>query len=650
MLGFFEFGTRVRPRHHVVRFLRHAAAHLAAELHDGLLRRLARHCLQRAGQHEGLPRHFRMSVNRRRSGPRDAAGEQPIDDGCIVGIVEISGDILRDHRTHVRNPLDLVLSGLAQRRHIAEIPRQRERGRLAHIAYAERVQKSRQRRALGTQNGGLQFLRGLIAHALERRELLLLQVEQIRGCSHPIAIHQLFDELVAQSLDVQGAARGKMLDFLLALRRAYSSSGAPRDRLIGLAHHRRSAHRAHAGQRHQRRARNPALGQHAHHFRNDIAGATNDHRIAHSDVLAGQFVHVVQGCIADGDAADEHRFEPRHRGQRARAAHLKFDVAHRGESLFGGEFVRDRPARRPRNESQLPLQIEIVDLVDHAVDLVRQLRAQRTHLTVVIQTAVGPFHDARLRADLESPMAQCLQYRAVMSGQVAALDDSEAVDEQVERTRRRHTRIELAQASRRRIARVDETLLAARNRFPVEAFETGQRHEYLAPDLEHRRRSSGAQFHGQRLDGLEVLRDVLAGFAVAARRALHVHAVLIPGADGQAVQFRLGRIANGFLEIKPFPDTAVEVAHLLVAEGVVQRQHGEPMPHRAESRNRRRAHPLRRRIRGQQLRMLNHRERDSGSCIGPADRAVPRPVLPPSSPDPLPSARTSPNQFPGSEA
>src|ERR1700686_1340631 len=113
-------------------------------------------------------------------------------------------------------------------------------------------------------------------------------------------------------------------------------------------------------------------------------------------------------------------------------------------------------------------------------------------------------------------MPQCLQNRAVMSGQVAALHDSEPVDEQTERTSRRHSGIELAQASRRRIARVDETLLAARNRFLVEAFETGQRHEYLAPDLEHRRRPSGAQFHGQRLDGLEVLRDVLAGLPVAA--------------------------------------------------------------------------------------------------------------------------------------
>src|SRR5713226_10332798 len=99
-----------------------------------------------------------------------------------------------------------------------------------------------------------------------------------------------------------------------------------------------------------------------------------------------------------------------------------------------------------------------------------------------------------------------------MGGQIAAaLHDSERVDEQVERTRRRHSGIELAQASRRRIARVDQSLLAARNRFLVEAFETGQRHEYLPADLEHRRWSSGAQLHGQRLDGLEVLRDVLAG-------------------------------------------------------------------------------------------------------------------------------------------
>ena len=111
-------------------------------------------------------------------------------------------------------------------------------------------------------------------------------------------------------------------------------------------------------------------------------------------------------------------------------------------------------------------------------------------------------------------------------------------------------------------------------------------------------------FKRQGLDGPEVLRDVLAGFAVAARRTLHEHAVLIAGADGQTVQFRFCRITNGVLSAQPFPVPAIEVAHLNVAERIVQRQHGEPMFHRSECGDRRRPHSLRGRIWCQQLGML----------------------------------------------
>ncbi len=170
---------------------------------------------------------------------------------------------------------------------------------------------------------GLQFLRGFLAHALELRELLRPQGEKIRRRAHPVAVHQLLDQLVAEPLDVERAARGEMLDLFLALRRAGPSAGAARHRLIGLAHHRRSAHRADAGQGHRLRSRHPALEQHSRHFRNHIPGAADDHGIAHPHVLASQFIHVVQGRIADGDAADECRFEPRHRASARRCGPLE---------------------------------------------------------------------------------------------------------------------------------------------------------------------------------------------------------------------------------------------------------------------------------------------------------------------------------------
>ena len=60
----------------------------------------------------------------------------------------------------------------------------------------------------------------------------------------------------------------------------------------------------------------------------------------------------------------------RHRRQRAGAAHLDLDAAqHRGR-LLGGEFVGDGLARRARDEAEPLLQVEPVELVDDAVDVV----------------------------------------------------------------------------------------------------------------------------------------------------------------------------------------------------------------------------------------------------------------------------------------
>ena len=148
-----------------------------------------------------------------------------------------------------------------------------------------------------------------------------LEIEQIRRCAHPVAVHQLLDELVAEPLDVERAARGEMLDLLLALRRDRSgrrcSARRPdRPRAPPAIRTPDSAVGSATGSR----ACDAALGQHPHHLRNDVAGAANHHRIADAHVLARQFIHVVQRRVAHRDAADEHRLQPRHRRQRAGAA------------------------------------------------------------------------------------------------------------------------------------------------------------------------------------------------------------------------------------------------------------------------------------------------------------------------------------------
>ena len=67
---------------------------------------------------------------------------------------------------------------------------------------------------------------------------------------------------------------------------------------------------------------------------------------------------------------------------------LKIDVVEQRHLLVGRELVRERPARRARHEAELLLVGAAIHLVDDAVDLVRQLRAARADVAVVLETSL----------------------------------------------------------------------------------------------------------------------------------------------------------------------------------------------------------------------------------------------------------------------
>jgi len=69
----------------------------------------------------------------------------------------------------------------------------------------------------------------------------------------------------------------------------------------------------------------------------------------------------------------------------------------------------------------------------------------------------------------------------------------------------------------------------------IDAGELGVRQEDLAADIDQRGRMVGVQLQRQGLDRAQVLRDLRAGRAVAAGRALHEDAVLIGERDRQPV-------------------------------------------------------------------------------------------------------------------
>jgi hypothetical protein len=104
--------------------------------------------------------------------------------------------------------------------------------------------------------------------------------------------------------------------------------------------------------------------------------------------------------------------------------------------------------------------------------------------------------------------------------------------------------------------------------------------------------------------GAQVGRHILAGAAVAARRATQQDTVFIGQADRQAVELRFGDVDHVALGSESFAHAAIEGGDLVIAEGVAQRQHRRRVRHRGEAGERRRADPLRRRVAAQQLGML----------------------------------------------
>ena len=67
----------------------------------------------------------------------------------------------------------------------------------------------------------------------------------------------------------------------------------------------------------------------------------------------------------------------------AGAAHLHVDVEHRGHLLLGRVFMGHGPARLARHKAELALQVQAVDLVDHAVDVERQAVARLAYALVI---------------------------------------------------------------------------------------------------------------------------------------------------------------------------------------------------------------------------------------------------------------------------
>ena len=155
------------------------------------------------------------------------------------------------------------------------------------------------------------------------------------------------------------------------------------------------------------------------HLRDDVAGALDRHRVADPHVQPLDLVLVVQRRVRHHHAADRHRLEPGDRRQRAGAPDLDVDRLERWSSACSAGNLCAIAQRGVREtKPSRCLQIEAVDLVDHAVDVVAERGALRLDLAVKGDAAPRPLLQiARQRIGRE---ARTLEGRCSMPDWVSA--------------------------------------------------------------------------------------------------------------------------------------------------------------------------------------------------------------------------------------
>ena len=101
----------------------------------------------------------------------------------------------------------------------------------------------------------------------------------------------------------------------------------------------------------------------------DVACPQDDHLLPLPDVLAPQVLLVVEGRELYGHPPDDDRLEHPVGMEVAELAGVPADLLERGDGGGGREFPGDRPAGLPTHDAQAALELHLVELDHHSVDL-----------------------------------------------------------------------------------------------------------------------------------------------------------------------------------------------------------------------------------------------------------------------------------------
>ena len=322
---------------------------------------------------------------------------------AVVWLVEESAQGQRHDGAHVVHLQQLFDTGVHDGVEFAEMAGQVLGSGFTDVANTQAVEEAWQGGLFGLFQRGQHVLGGLVGHTVKARQGHQAEFVQVWQGPHHLGFDQLVHQLFTQAFDVHGAALGEVQHGLFALGRAEQAAGAAVVHLGFLAHHGAAADGAGAGHTEVGHVRGTWLLNNANNLWNHIPCPANDGRVTHPHAFAPQLKQVVQRGVGDGHTAHKHGRKPRHGCQLAGAAYLHVDAGDSGDLFLRGVFVRHGPARLTRHKTQLPLQCQAVHLVDHTVDVKRQLVTQCADLLVVRYQLHSTLRTLHLRCDRKTP-------------------------------------------------------------------------------------------------------------------------------------------------------------------------------------------------------------------------------------------------------
>ena len=217
------------------------------------------------------------------------------------------------------------------------------------------------------------------------------------------------------------------------------------------------------------------------------------------------------------------------------------------------------------------------------------------HLFVKRQYFADIFETSEIAVrQAEAELLEIGEFLDVFFGCETALLTGDGVGEKVQFALRGDARIELAQAAGGGVARIGKGFLPVFGLAFIEPGKVGFEHQHFAAYLDEFGRIFTVQSKRNIGDGFDVLGNVFARCAVAARRRLYQDAVTVKQADGEAVEFGFDNVF-GIAAVQAVAHALVESVHFGMVEhavftlrgkGVGQRQHRHFVAHFGKSRQR----------------------------------------------------------------